>query len=358
MLGFLLREHLGDDFLDAQLSRHRLGGTARVARHHHQRDAELLEGLHRFRRCFLDRIGDRDHRGRAAINRRIQGALAFGAQRVCFFGQRLRHAAEAVHEAAAADGDFASRDDALHAFPGDRLEILDRLQSDAMVLGAFHDRLGERMLTRTLEAGDQTQQLAFVATYGDEVDERRLAQGQGPGLVDDQAVDVPQPLDRLGVPEQDAVERALTHGYGDRDRRRQAHRAGAGDDQHGDGVGKRIGEARIRPEIGPGGEGEHGDDDHRLDEIRGDHVSQALHRGARALRLRHHLHDAREQRFGADAVGADHQRALAVDRPAGDPVAGLFRCGDRLSRDHRLVDVRCAFENGAVDGNLFTGTHP
>ena len=76
----------------------------------------------------------------------------------------MRRAAESVHEAAAADGDLAAGYDALHALPGDGFEILDRLQGDAALLGAFDDRLGERMLARPLEARDQPEQLAFVAT--------------------------------------------------------------------------------------------------------------------------------------------------------------------------------------------------
>ena len=55
----------------------------------------------------------------------------------------------------------------------------------------------------------------------------------------------------------------------------------------------------------------------RLHEIRGDEIGEALHRGAGALRLGHHVHDLREQRVRADALGADDERSLAVDRRAG-----------------------------------------
>ena len=38
-------------------------------------------------------------------------------------------------------------------------------------------------------------------------------------------------------------------------------------------------------------------------------IGEPLDRRARALRLRHHLHDAREQRVAADLAGAHHERS-------------------------------------------------
>ena len=49
------------------------------------------------------------------------------------------------------------------------------------------------------------------------------------------------------------------------------------------------------------------------DEIARDAVGHALHRRARALRLRDHLHDLRQHGLRADSLGAHDQRAAGVD---------------------------------------------
>ena len=96
--------------------------------------------------------------------------------------------------------------------------------------------------------------------------------------------------------------RAAPGGRHDRDRRREAERAGAGDDQHRDRRDQRVGERRRRAPDRPGDEGEHGDGDHRRHEPAGDRVGDALDRRARALRRGDHLDDAGEQRVAADAA--------------------------------------------------------
>ena len=88
-----------------------------------------------------------------------------------------------------------------------------------------------------------------------------------------------------------------------------------------DGGDQRIGEARLRPEHRPGGEGEQRDRDHRRHEPAGDLIGEALDRRARALRGRDHLHDLRQQRVAADLLGAHHEAA-----------GGVERAGDRPSR--------------------------
>ena len=69
-----------------------------------------------------------------------------------------------------------------------------------------------------------------------------------------------------------------------------------------------------------------------------------------------HPHDLRQQGFAAYALGAHQQPAGAVDGRADDAVAGMFLDGDRLAGDHRFVDGTQAFEDHAVDGNLFAGS--
>src|SRR3546814_968184 len=55
------------------------------------------------------------------------------------------------------------------------------------------------------------------------------------GLVDHKRVDLLHMLKRLGILDENAEPRAPADAYHDRHRRRQAQRAGTGDDKHGDG---------------------------------------------------------------------------------------------------------------------------
>ena len=122
----------------------------------------------------------------------------------------------------------------------------------AAFLGAFDDRSGERMLAAPFEAGGQPQQLVLVdGADRNDADEARLALGQGPGLVDDQGVDLLHQLERFGVLDEDPGVRAAPGADHDRHRRRQSERAGTGDDQHRDRVDQRKAHRRRRTEYRP-----------------------------------------------------------------------------------------------------------
>ena len=109
--------------------------------------------------------------------------------------------------------------------------------------------------------------------------------GQRAGLVDHQRIDLLHALERLGILDQHARLRAAADADHDRHRCGKPERAGAGDDQHADRGDQAIGEARLRPEHRPGGEGEQRDGDHRRHEPARDLIGEALDRRARALRL-------------------------------------------------------------------------
>jgi hypothetical protein len=80
-----------------------------------------------------------------------------------------------------------------------------------------------------------------------------------------------------------------------------------------------------------------------------------LDRRARALRLAGHGDDARQQRVGADPLGAHDQAARRVQRRAGHGVAGTFLDRHRLARDHRLVDRAISLEHHAIDRHFLAG---
>ena len=96
-----------------------------------------------------------------------------------------------------------------------------------------------------------------VAGLRQDRDELGLADGQRAGLIDDERVDLREGLERLGVPDQHAGLGAAAGRGHDRDRRREAERAGTGDDQHRDRRDQRVGQRRRRPPDRPGDEGDH-----------------------------------------------------------------------------------------------------
>ena len=185
-----------------------------------------------------------------------------------------------------------------------------------------------------------------------------LPSRQGAGLVDHQRVDRLHALQRLGVPDQHAVAGAAADADHDRHRRREAQRARAGDDQHGDRRDHAVGVARLRPERGPGRERQHRDQHHRRHEPFGDLVGEPLHRRARALRARHHLHDPRQHGVAADRLGAHDEAAAAVDGAADHLGADHLADRHRLAGHHRLVERRMALDQFAVDRHLVARPHP
>src|SRR3546814_6507467 len=67
--------------------------------------------------------------------------------------------------------------------------------------------------------------------------------------------------------------------------------------------------------------------------------------------------DLRQHRRRTDLLGADDQAAGAVHRRADHVGTGAFGNGDRFTGQHRLVDVRLAFEHLAVHRHLFAGAY-
>ena len=186
-------------------------------------------------------------------------------------------------------------------------------------------------------------------------DHPRAAFGQGAGLVDHQGGHPLQPLQRLGAAHQHAGLGAAADADHDRHRRGEAERAGAGDDQHADGGDQPIGQARLRPDEEPGEEGDDGDGDDGGHEPGGDLVGQALDRRPAALGLAHHLHDAGQQRVAADLLGAQDQRARAVEGAADHLVAGRLGDGHGFAGDHGFVDEPLALEHQGIHRHLLAG---
>ena len=117
---------------------------------------------------------------------------------------------------------------------------------------------------------------------------------------------------------------------------------------------QRVGQARLRSPQAPRDERASAATDDGRHEPRGDAIGQLLDRRAAALRLADHADDLRQQRVGADPLGAHDEAAGAVDRAAGDRRPAPSP-PDRLAGDHRLVDRRAALDDDAVDRHLLAG---
>jgi len=85
--------------------------------------------------------------------------------------------------------------------------------------------------------------------------------------------------------------------------------------------------------------------------------AHALHRCARALRQRHHLHDLRQHRGRAHMLRLHDQCAAGVERGADQLVAHALGHGQRLAGEHGLVERAAALDHHAVDRHLFAGPH-
>ena len=114
-----------------------------------------------------------------------------------------------------------------------------------------HDRVGERMLGSALGRGGQREQLVLVQVRRRRRTTsvtRRPALGERAGLVEHDHPHGAEPLESLGVAEQDPGLGALARADHDRGRRGEPEGARAGDDQDRDGVEQREVERRLRPE--------------------------------------------------------------------------------------------------------------
>ena len=118
-----------------------------------------------------------------------------------------------------------------------------------------------------------------------------------------------------------------------------------------------MGEAWLGAVETPDGEGNDGREQDGGDEEGGDLVGEALDGGAGALGLRDHLDDLGEQGVGADALGLHDERSGGVESASGEGGADGLLDRDRLASNHGLIDRGAAFEDDAVDRDLFAGAY-
>ncbi len=304
-------------------------------------------------------IGNRDEAGKLAVGAQEHDRLALFAPRLCGLGKRRRGDTEAFHEPRIAERRHAPANASLDALTGDGLEALDLGRLQTALLSAAQNRRRKRMLAASLQGGCKAQHLVGLEArrYLDP-GQRRLAFGQRPGLVDDDGIDQSEPLERRGIAHQHAGMRAAPGGDHDGDRRGKPERAWAGDDEHADGGDERVSELRRRSEQEPDDEGEHRHGDHGRHEIARHGIGETLDRRAGALRGGDHGHDLGKRRLLPGAIDAHVEAAGAVERAAGDAVAGRLLHRNRLAGQQGLIDGASALDDDAVDGDLVAWPDP
>ncbi len=142
----------------------------------------------------------------------------------------------------APDEDLAAVDGAACAEPGQRPEPVGLRQRRRFRQRGLGDRRGHRVLGRLLDRSRAAQQLgAAHAVGGAHAGQRHLAGGDGPGLVQDDHVDRARGFEGLVALDEYPVGGAAAGRRDERGGRRQAERARAGDDQHGEPRAERGG---------------------------------------------------------------------------------------------------------------------
>ena len=358
--GFALlgREHVRDDFLDAELARDRFGRTSVIAGQHDHAQPFLTQLLERAPCGFLERVRHDDKACDRAFDRDEDHRLADRSPLCRHLRQRSRIEAPIREQLLIAHDHLPAFDNASHTLARHGAEVRDVRRRKPALLGCRKDGRGQRVLTRLFERRCKTEDFVLAVTRGGVYrDEARLALGEGARLVDDERVHLGQPLQCLGVLDEDPELRAAPARHHDRHRRRQAKRTRTSDDEHRNGIHQRMRQSRLRPPQRPRGKRHHSNGDDRRNEVGSHLICKPLDGRAAALRLTHRAHDLREQGVATDAGCADDERSGTVHRSARDLAAGMFLDGDRLAREHGLIDGALALDDLAIHRQLFAGPH-
>ncbi|EAQ04289.1 hypothetical protein OB2597_09104 [Pseudooceanicola batsensis HTCC2597] len=348
----------GMDLVNAEFRRDRPCRGLGVAGCHDDAQAQVVQRADRVGRGRLDPVRHRDEARRLSVDRDEHRRLALGLKRRRALGEPCGIDLQILHQRRIAERDAPPSDASRDALAGHGLEIRTVLARGAAILGARDQRLGQGMFRSAFERGDQRQQLGRVHAAGFDIRECRLALGQCAGLVEDQRIHPGEPLQRLGIADQDAGIRPAPRGHHDRHRRGQAKRAGTGDDHHGNSGDEGVGQGRSRSERPPGREGQQGDPDDGGHEIARHLVRHRLDRRPRSLGAGHHLHDAAERRVLAHALGLHQERSGLVQRAAGDRLALDLLDRDGFAGDHAFIDRGPSLGHHAVHRHALARTHP
>ena len=225
-----------------------------------------------------------------------------------------------------------------------------RLEAERRRCGMLGQRPRQRMQRmRCQRRGDRP--VAVVGVHG--LGQARPPHRQRPGLVEGDAVDFCQPLDRRAVLDHDAVLEQPAGGHDLHHRNGQPQRAGAGDDQHGDGDQHRVLPVSIQKTPAEKAGERQSVDDRRI--IAGGAVGDAAVFRPAAFRRLHHADDLRQQRILRRRRRGDHQRTGEVEAARLQFVAGADRQRHAFAGDDRQVDIADAADDFGIDRNALPG---
>jgi hypothetical protein len=171
------------------------------------------------------------------------------------------------------------------------------------------------------------------------------AGGQGAGLVEQDGVHGPHPLQGQAVGDQDAVAGRQAGGDGNHQGDGQPEGVGAGDHQHGHGpLDRLVGVAKGQPDdqgedAGPEGEPE---------QPGRRPVGQGLGARPGGLGLGDQPADPGQRRLLPDRLDPDPQGRVGDHRARHHPVARILGHRAGLAGDHRLIQLRFAIDDHAV----------
>ena len=237
-------QHLGDHRRRCRPRRRRRGDGLVVAGEQDRRQTQAAQLRDRLGAGRLDRVGDDEHAARLAVPGRPRRPSAHAS--ACGPSRRARPAgAGPVGEQRRRRrrGRRGRRRRRRRPVPGDVLERLDRRSSPtspgppraiARAIGCSEAASSAPATQQHLGAASHPRP-AMTSTSV------HPAGRHGAGLVEHDGVDRAGRPRAPPVPDQDAELRAAAGADQQRGRRRQAERAGAGDDQHGDRGGERGG---------------------------------------------------------------------------------------------------------------------
>ena len=259
-----------------------------------------------------------------------------------------------IEEGFVAEHAFVPFDVRGEAAAGKNLHIFGGFPGETEIAGGIDDGVGERMVGALLGGGGDAEEIVLlVAGEGMNCGEHGAANGEGAGFVENDDVEMRKTLERFAALEEDAELRAAAYGNGKRGGHGEAHGAGAGDDEHGNGVCEGQLE-RVRGEE-PGDEGDEGEAKDYRDEDGAGAIGEALHGRARTLRLFYHPRDLRQDCGFAEGLRAASDGSVVVERACQDAAARL--AGERrgFAGEHGFIDGGAAFDDGCVDREALAG---
>ncbi len=279
----VLRQQIAASILDAELNGNRPCRGRVVAGQHDRFDMQRLEGCNGPRALRPQGVGNAKHGHRIGRVTQNDGGFAGIFQDSKPRLQCRRTPPDLFDQTVIAQMPILTGNTACDAAPLEHAEIVDGQDCGTWLLRAptGNQRLGDRMSAVVIEAGGDPQGLRdrHVAKR-DCIGQRGLAAGQRAGLVERQGFEQPAAFEMHPALDEDAPPGRRREAADHRDRGRHHQGAGAGDDQHDQGLvqpGTPAAAAQQRAEDGHGD----GEDHHRGGVVARELIDETL--GRRAL---------------------------------------------------------------------------